>query len=90
MNPLHDYVRYESRRQFFSRGANAVGWAALAALLGREGLMPAAEAAGLDRSITTGQDPLPPQGEACHLPAHGRRSVPDGHVRLQAADEQVV
>jgi hypothetical protein len=39
MNPdaLRDYVRYETRRQFFSRGANAVGWAALAALLGESG-----------------------------------------------------
>ena len=34
---LCDYVRYETRRQFFSRGANAVGWAALAALLGESG-----------------------------------------------------
>jgi len=31
---FHDYVRYETRRQFFSRGVNAVGWAALASLLG--------------------------------------------------------
>ena len=32
---LHEeYVRSETRRQFFSRGANAVGWAALAALMG--------------------------------------------------------
>jgi hypothetical protein len=34
MNPFEEYVRYETRRQFFSRGANAVGWAALASLLG--------------------------------------------------------
>ena len=34
-DPLEEYVRYETRRQFFSRGANAVGWAALAALAGR-------------------------------------------------------
>ena len=31
---LKDYVRYETRRQFLSRGSNAVSWAALAALLG--------------------------------------------------------
>jgi hypothetical protein len=31
---LEDYVRYETRRQFFDRGANALGWAALAALTG--------------------------------------------------------
>jgi len=36
MNPFHEWVRYETRRQFFSRGANAVGWAALATLLGKD------------------------------------------------------
>ena len=35
MNLFDEYVRYETRRQFFGRGANAVGWAALASLLGR-------------------------------------------------------
>src|ERR687885_820467 len=34
---FHDYVRYETRRQFFARGMSAVGWAALAALLGSAG-----------------------------------------------------
>ena len=33
MNPFHEYVRYETRRQFLSRGADAAGWAALAARL---------------------------------------------------------
>ncbi|WP_165072967.1 DUF1501 domain-containing protein [Paludisphaera rhizosphaerae] len=37
MNPLEEYALSETRRQFFRRGGNAVGWAALAALLGREG-----------------------------------------------------
>src|SRR6185437_4322542 len=32
MSPFEDYVRSETRRQFFSRGANALGWAALASL----------------------------------------------------------
>src|SRR3954464_3532952 len=36
MNPLRDYVRYETRRQFLSQGANAVGWAAFASLLGHD------------------------------------------------------
>src|SRR4051794_2842194 len=36
MNPLQDYVRYETRRQFLSQGANAVGWAAFASLLGHD------------------------------------------------------
>src|SRR5437867_10950294 len=35
MNLCRDYVRYETRRQFFSRGANAVGWAALSSLVGK-------------------------------------------------------
>jgi hypothetical protein len=39
---VQNYVRYETRRQFLSRGSNAVSWAALAALLGRDGLAPAA------------------------------------------------
>jgi hypothetical protein len=35
MNPLHDYVRYETRRQFLSKGASFLGSAALAALAPR-------------------------------------------------------
>ena len=34
MNPLQDYLLQESRRQFLSRGKNALGWAAMASLLG--------------------------------------------------------
>ena len=34
MNPLNDYVRSETRRQFFARGKNVLGYAALATLLG--------------------------------------------------------
>jgi len=34
MNPLTDYLRLETRRQFFARGKNALGYAALATLLG--------------------------------------------------------
>ena len=34
MNMLRDYVRYETRRQFFARGKNALGYAALGSLLG--------------------------------------------------------
>jgi hypothetical protein len=33
MSPFEEYVRYETRRQFFRRGANFVGTAALASLL---------------------------------------------------------
>ncbi len=34
MDELKDYLRFESRRQFLGQGVNAVGWAALATLLG--------------------------------------------------------
>src|SRR5262249_22569339 len=34
MNPFKEYLLTESRRQFLGRGVNAVGWAALATLLG--------------------------------------------------------
>jgi Protein of unknown function (DUF1501) len=37
MDLFRDYVRSESRRQFLGRGVNAVGWAALASLLGQDG-----------------------------------------------------
>jgi hypothetical protein len=57
MDPLHEYVRYETRRQFLSRGSNAVGWAAFAALLGREALAPSATAAGIEASPTGGRAP---------------------------------
>lgn len=33
---FHDYVRYETRRQFFARGLSAVGAAALASLIGQD------------------------------------------------------
>ncbi|MFO1064520.1 MAG: DUF1501 domain-containing protein [Pirellulales bacterium] len=35
MNMFEDYVRFETRRQFFRRGGNALGWAALASLMGK-------------------------------------------------------
>ena len=34
MNPFEDFQRYETRRQFFARGKSALGYAALASLLG--------------------------------------------------------
>jgi len=37
MNPFEDYVRSETRRQFLTRGRNALGFAALASLLGDSG-----------------------------------------------------
>ncbi len=88
MSPFHDYVRYETRRQFFRQGGNAVGWAALASLLGKSGLLDNPAAGRARRG--SGPAPLRPQGQARHLPAHGRRPVADGPVRLQAGDERLV
>src|SRR5712671_6355946 len=34
MDPFQDYIRYETRRQFFRRGGNVLGMAALASLWG--------------------------------------------------------
>src|SRR5215212_1466828 len=34
MTPFEEYVRYETRRQFLSRGKNALGMAAMASLMG--------------------------------------------------------
>ncbi len=45
MNPYQEWVKTETRRQFFSRGANAVGWAALASLIGPKWLCGSADAA---------------------------------------------
>ncbi len=35
MHPFEEWVKYETRRQFFSRGANAVGWAAFSSLMAK-------------------------------------------------------
>jgi hypothetical protein len=45
MNPFEEWVRTETRRQFFGRGANAVGLAALATLAGPEFFAGSASAA---------------------------------------------
>ena len=46
MNPMHEWIQSETRRQFFSRGKNALGAAALASLLGPLGELAAAESSG--------------------------------------------
>jgi Protein of unknown function (DUF1501) len=59
-NAFKEYVRYETRRQFLSRGSNAVSWAALAGLLGRDGFFPGGSASAAmtgdreDASANTG------------------------------------
>src|SRR5438094_3937168 len=45
MNPFEEWVRTETRRQFFGRGAGAVGLAALASLAGPEFFTSSASAA---------------------------------------------
>ncbi len=53
MNPIEEYVRSETRRQFFSRGANAVGFAALSSLLGGDMLRGSAQAASQPQRMMT-------------------------------------
>jgi hypothetical protein len=53
MNPYREWVATETRRQFFSRGANAVSWAALASLMGSEFLSESAGAADAARKNLT-------------------------------------
>jgi hypothetical protein len=74
MNPFHEYVRYETRRQFLSQGANAVGWAAFASLMGldRRGM------AGAEVSTPTGA--TLPTGAAAQLPGLAHFAPKAKHV----------
>src|SRR5579862_1279066 len=68
MNPVEDYIRYETRRQFLARGKNALGMAALASLgsnafMARDArasvaALPGARSATLARSAIPGAVPL--------------------------------
>lgn len=49
MNPLQEYIQSESRRQFLGRGVNAIGWAALASLMGTDRV--ASKAFGLEGGL---------------------------------------
>jgi hypothetical protein len=60
-------VRRLSRRQFFTGGANLMGAAAMASLLG------SGASADDGKGPASGSAPLRPEGQAGHLPAHGRR-----------------
>ena len=82
MRYIDELVQHETRRQLLGRGVNAVGWAALASLMGggaRAGRRGPAEARP---ARAAGVDALRTQGEAGHLPAHGRRAVAARPVRL--------
>ncbi|MHC5544262.1 DUF1501 domain-containing protein, partial [Singulisphaera rosea] len=63
MSLYQDWVRNETRRQFFSRGANAVGWAALSSLLGDK-------MAGSALAGGTAEAPLSP-----HFPAKAKHVI---------------
>lgn len=52
MSELHNYVRYETRRQFFGRGMNVLGGAALASLLNGAGVQDAAAAEAAGNALT--------------------------------------
>ncbi len=67
MDPFKEYVRNETRRQFLSRGSNAVSWAAMTSILAREGR---GEGATADRSSPT--RPLPTK---LHFPAKARNVI---------------
>jgi hypothetical protein len=71
MSLFHDYVRYETRRQFLSRGSNAVSWAAFAALLGRDGRTPPVGAAGIETSPTGSR----PSAVRLHLPPKAKHVI---------------
>ncbi|WP_337176593.1 DUF1501 domain-containing protein [Paludisphaera sp.] len=57
MDPIREYALNETRRVFFRRGGNAVGWAGLMSLLARDGVIPPAAVAG---SPSVGADRPPP------------------------------
>ena len=96
MNPFDEYVHSETRRHFFARGSHAVGWAALASLMGTgaNAFAGGADTGGstLKTGLHHGAVPIhfASQGQARHLSAHGRRAVADGPLRLQAQDGRMV
>src|ERR1041385_2060353 len=77
MNPiLENWVRLETRRQFLSHGANALGWAALSALAANQAL---AEPASNPQSAgPKGLGFLPdrnPQSRPPHFPAKAKHVI---------------
>jgi hypothetical protein len=70
MNPFDEFRRQETRRHFFGRSANAVGWAALASLLGREGA--GGRAVGAEPDTGPGGLKLP---GLSHFPARAKHVI---------------
>ena len=60
MTLFNDYIRSETRRQFLGRGVNAVGWAALASLLGA-GRRPAGDDGKGEADAACPLDHFPPR-----------------------------
>jgi hypothetical protein len=54
MNPSQEYIRNITRRYFFTRGSHAVGWAALASLVGRDTLGLIAPLQASEQSLASG------------------------------------
>jgi hypothetical protein len=73
MSPFEEYVRYETRRQFLTRGKNALGTAAMASLLGAGASARAAGnaqgAEGVARALATGRPVLP------HFPPKAKQVI---------------
>ncbi len=79
MNPFHEWVRYETRRQFFSRGADAVGWAALMTLAGKNWLT---EALGAEAA-----KPAPaPRPNLAHFPGKAKHVI---YLHMVGAPSQI-
>jgi hypothetical protein len=76
MSPFEEYIRSESRRQFLGRGVNAVGWAALASLLG-EGKARAGDATGAHGAPTIGPHFAPKAKQVIYLHMVGGPSQMD-------------
>ena len=67
MNPFNEYLLSESRRQFLGRGVNAVGWAALASLLGNSTAGGSEQPAGSGQPLRTHFPPKAKQVIYLHM-----------------------
>lgn len=77
MSLFHQWVRYETRRQFFSRGADAVGWAALMTLLGKNAVT---EAFGAEAARTA------PRPNLAHFPGKAKHVI---YLHMVGAPSQI-
>ncbi len=86
MNVFEEFKTNITRRHFFAQGSHAVGWAALAALLGRDmgsggGSTPTTvPVPGNSSRAEHRAHAFPGQGQASHLSAHGWRAAAAGSV----------